>query len=249
MARGLSSSCWLAWSTGISIEPSSGTLVTALDVSADDELVALGDEDGRVAPWRARTGAATGRAVDVPRGDELWGVRALDFHPDGTRLAIGGGDCRARGWNLADSSPERELSHCDDDVFGGLAIGHVAFSPDGQRLATTSFTWWATRVCDVESGRRVAGYHYDFGNPCSRTATFTPDGALVVAELGGAVVDVATDRARHVLEPQPALQRVTSYRTANGIAWTERAGLLRVCDGASGTVVLERATRWSSRQD
>jgi hypothetical protein len=131
-----------------------------------------------------------------------------------------------------------------------LAIGHVTFSPDGRRLATTSFTWWATRVWDVESGRRVAGYEYECGSPCPRTSAFTPDGTLLVTELGGVVVELdCCGRVRHALEPKPAFQRGTGYRTANGIAWAERDGLLRVCDVASGRVLLERATRWSQRKD
>lgn len=132
-------------------------LVTALAVDATGERVALGDESGRVTIRRTLTGKSSGLSLRVPRGDECVGVHSLDFHPDGSRLAIGGGDCRARVWDLDRSASVREYSHCDDDA--------------------------------------------------------------------------------------------ASYRSARGIAWTGRAGSLRVLDVASGTVVLERRTKRIRRPD
>ncbi|MBI1346898.1 protein kinase [bacterium] len=57
---------------------------------------------------------------------------SLAVSPDGTQAATGGWDGFARIWNLSTGQLVHELRH------GGLYVHSVAFSPDGQTLATGS---------------------------------------------------------------------------------------------------------------
>ena len=64
-------------------------------------------------------------------------VLSLDFSPDGSLLAIGGGDPSRSGqisiWNIADGSLVRSIQQPHSDTVFGLA-----FSPDGEYLASAS---------------------------------------------------------------------------------------------------------------
>ena len=60
-------------------------------------------------------------------------TRSHPWHssPDGTRLATGSKDARARTWDTASGQKLVEFRHVN-------AVTSVAFSPDGTRLATAS---------------------------------------------------------------------------------------------------------------
>ncbi len=217
-------------------------LISAFAVSRDSETVALGDAEGRVGVWMARTATQVRGPIYVPRGTEEFGVHALDFHPDGRSLAIGGGDCIARIWRLEEPAPTRQFSHCDQDVFGGLALGDVQFSPDGTRLLTTSYSWWETRLWDTASERWLGGGHEcRYGNDVSISAYCSAEGRFAVVSVRGLVLDARDGSVRHTLEPVPGFS-LTWCRAGGALAWAVRGGLLRVCDVESGWPVLERAT-------
>ncbi len=224
------------------ISPSVGGRVTALAISLDGELVALGDELGHVGVWSARTRECARAPIRVPRGSEHYGVQSLAFHPDGSSLAIGGGDAAARIWRFEDVGEPRVFSHADDDVFGGLTIGHVEFSAEGRLLATTSFTWWATRVWDVATGRLLSTYENGGGNPCPISARFAAGGRLIVFEINGVVFDPKSGAVVRRFGPERGNSGWANYQSSGGLAWSAWRSRLRVCEVESGLVVLDRAT-------
>jgi WD40 repeat protein len=89
--------------------------------------------------------ADTGRQAVTLQGD-VTGA-GVAFSHDGARLACG----QRRQVKLYDVRTGKELlafvAHADN-------VGHVAFSPDGKRLATTS-TDNAVRVSDATTGAEV----------------------------------------------------------------------------------------------
>jgi len=80
-------------------------------------------------------------------------VTALDFSPDGTLLATGGGEPSRSGelkiWNVADGSLVKEFADAHSDT-----IFDLAFSPDGKQIASGAADRFA-KIFDVASGDAV----------------------------------------------------------------------------------------------
>ena len=214
---------------------------TALAVSRDGELVALGDARGGIAVWKARNGERVAGPLRVPMGQDTGDVGSLDFDPRGEVLAIGAGDCKARLWRFARADDVRELSHCDEDIFGGLAIGCVRFSPDGTRLVTTSWSFWQARLWDVASEKRLGAWDYGGGNPSGMGAWFSADGKQVTLALRGVTLDAATGKAAHVLVPE--VPDWVWFQGEGDIAWVERGQRLEVWNASTGLLRFSRPTR------
>lgn len=113
-----------------------GADVTALAES--EGLVAVGFRDGAVAiidPERRSTRTLGGHAAEV---------RALEFSPDGSRLASASFEGRVILWPLDSMEPARVFDEHDERVTG------LRFSPVGRYLASAS--WDGTvRVRDLET--------------------------------------------------------------------------------------------------
>lgn len=137
--------------------------------SSDNALLAFADDSGTV----HLCSAATGAPVETYRGDllsfhardwptDVWKehrvlapmanrVMALDFSPDGERLATGGGEPTRGGeiqvWNIADGTILHEFNNVHSDTV--LALD---FSPDGKLLASGAADKFL-RVIDVAAGK------------------------------------------------------------------------------------------------
>jgi WD40 repeat protein len=99
------------------------------------------------AEWRLAKTVGTG-GTDSPLVDR---VNALDFSPDGSRLAIGGGAPSRSGqvviWSLDDDKPQRTLDDLHSD-----SVLCLQFSADGKRLVTGSADKFV-RLVNLEDGK------------------------------------------------------------------------------------------------
>jgi WD40 repeat protein len=166
--------------------------------SPDGSIVATAAYDNKVHLWDAASGKKL-REFDHPA--LVWG---LAFSSDGRLLATGTGgtplgpvstqrvpvsdDNSVRLWDVASGMLVRQLEGHDHAVCG------LAFSPDGQRLASGSFDG-TLRLWSVERGAELssaAGKGWIF------KVAFSPDGKLALAAGGN---------ARH----QPSDARMVDY--------------------------------------
>ena len=114
---------------------------------------------------------ATGTELRAFDGD-AYGVTAVEFGPDGTRLASAHQDATIKLWDVESGNELRTLTG------HGEKVDSLAFSPDGQRLASAA--WEDTiRLWDVASGEQVStltGHEIGVTSVC-----FSPDGAQLVS--------------------------------------------------------------------
>jgi len=164
-----------------------------------------------------------------PLGPHAYRVLALDYSPDGTLIAAGGGEPSRSGevkiWNADDGSLVRtlpELLH-SDTVFG------VAFSPDGKSLASCAADRFM-KVTNVADGKEIKSFEGHTGHVLS--VDWSADGKQLATGGADNVVKVwefeSGDQLRTL---QAAGKQVTSVR------WSRGAGAAVVA-GSSGDKVV-----------
>ncbi len=141
--------------------------VPAVAFHPDGNILATGTY-GRVTLWDLAEGKPA-RAITAVLG----AVNDLKFSPDGTTLAVAGGQPSARG-DLRLFSIDGKLLRVlpgHDDV-----IASVSWSPDGKRLASASYDR-TVRTWDATTGKTLATFthHSDF----ALAAAFSPDGKML----------------------------------------------------------------------
>jgi WD40 repeat protein len=108
--------------------------------------------------WKlvARLGASAENPLDVSQSPFIDRVLCLDFSPDGTKLATGGGDPSRSGqlhlWDVASRSIIREFSDAHSDT-----VFDVEFSWDGKKLVSGAADKFI-KAFDVESGAFIRAY-------------------------------------------------------------------------------------------
>ena len=102
--------------------------VFTVDFSSDGKLLAAGDESGKVKIWDTQIG----QVVRILEGDRK-PVHAVEFSPNSTNpiLVSAGQSGIIRLWTLPDWQLQGTLHT-------GSSVASLAFSPDGQVLATTN---------------------------------------------------------------------------------------------------------------
>jgi WD40 repeat protein len=167
-------------------------------VDAQCSLAATGSDDKTVRLWSLPAGQLL-RTQRLPIGDgHLGKVFAVAVSPDGKRVAAG-------GWNafygvgnpnsrhaiyLFDSATGTQVQHIGS--FDNVLL-HLAFSPDGKRLAVSLGTE-GVRVLDVETGAELMADR-DYRERSNGIA-FGPDGALYAVAHEGFVLRYGPDLKR-----------------------------------------------------
>jgi WD40 repeat protein len=176
--------------------------VWTLDVSADGQRLAIGDEAGVARVWSLDDLRRPPKALRGHRRN-IWEVQ---FSPSAPELATGSFDFTARIWDLASGRPVRELRGHSQAIVG------LDYRPDGQLLATSgddsTIRLWR-RGDGEQVGRMEAGNHtYD--------VEFSPDGKWI-ASSGRARSALGT--ALHGLAGLGrASPPVHIWRTSDGVA-------------------------------
>ncbi len=202
--------------------------------SPNGSLFALGD--------RARGGYVW----DVARGEILFKFQTTEsydpcafFSPDGTKLALVVGLKQVHLWEIP-SGRETVLQT------GGWSIFSLAFSKDGQRLASAESNGYEdglgmARIWEVASGRLLQRLEGDLQEV--RTVAFSPSGNLLATGEGNDhtqgfvhLWDVATGRERLELEAHDHCVDAVAF-SPDG-QWLAAAGPGLLAEGFSGTVGL-----------
>lgn len=162
--------------------PDTFGVIVALAFHPNGRLLAAGAaNDSKVRIWRLSDGQCL--AVLAAHSNIVW---ALDFSPDGTRLASGSQDHTICLWDMhAIEQGAEGLKPLHTLTAHTRGIGHLVFAPDGCRLASAGADQVA-HLWESATGRLLATLT---GLPAGYNClTFSPEGALLASAGGDGVV-------------------------------------------------------------
>jgi WD40 repeat protein len=152
--------------------------IKSISFSPDGQILASGSWDKTIKIWDVNTGAE----ISTLTGHQLK-INSIAFSPQGNILASGSSDRTIRLWQLQNLTNPEFKNHPCNRLLGTLS-GHtwavlaVAFSPDGQILASGSDDN-TIKLWDVNTGQLISTL---VGHSWSVVAlAFTPDGETLIS--------------------------------------------------------------------
>lgn len=153
---------------------------------------------GPVYLWDAATGK---KAKDV--GNATYGFTSAEFSPDGKRIAIGSYN-QIQVWDWQQEKLLRTLS--------AGPSGHLAFSRDGKRLASTGEYTGPIQIWDLVTGKKVPDLHSHDGY--IDAVAYSPDGKTIAsAGVNGEIILWEAPKGRWIqkIQGSPAHERRLQY--------------------------------------
>jgi WD40 repeat protein len=176
-------------------------LIYGMAFDKDGSHLATGDSDGIVKIWDVRSHQLL-RSLDK----DLYGVNAVAFSPDGTRLLTAGHDSWAM--KLFDAATGQKLSSLNGH---SQEILSAAFSPDGKLMASGDRAQIAI-IWDAQTGARL--FDLKGHSQGIYALTFTPDSKrLLTASFDQSIRiwDAATGKSLGTLTGLPMLQYLKGF--------------------------------------
>jgi WD40 repeat protein/DNA-binding SARP family transcriptional activator len=220
----------------------SGQDVFSLDVSPDDRLVAAARLDGTVRVWDLATGRD---AFSVDPGPTLPGAPFVDvaWSSTGDLLAIAANDGLTGRVTILDRTGREAIEPLQHQH--GIAVGSVAFSPDGEQLITTHlptadpdpaaiqvviWDWKARKIDRTIATEALSAVHSPTGHILATISWGQGPGA------GGSVDIWDSTTAAHIatLAGSTGVVDLAFNTDASRLATASHDGTVRIWDPSSG---------------
>jgi hypothetical protein len=141
-----------------------GDWVLAVAVSRDGQLIASGDDHGKLIVWHGDTGEPITQAIQAHSN---W-IFSLDFSPDGAVLATGSWDKTTKLWNTKTWQVDGNPISC------GSQVNCVRYSPSGELAIATDnhIEIWNPRTSESITKLKVTN---------NKSLAWTPDGTRLLS--------------------------------------------------------------------